>query len=230
MRDPKDCPGKLSQPVESWCIYCKKSTKLKGDRTRYVDKTPRWTLGDPPKYVEHRPQCLNCPSEGRPGSARFVPVDATIPSVYKARLSTFEKDWGRLQEDIKAEALGVEPKSSKTPRAPAGPRPSRAKAPAKLKSLEANISSKLENSSTAAEEKQNASLSVSDNYLTTGPTHSNVVNGVAPASDYSPTVQRLSANTSHQSSIGVTSNQPLVSTSDLPLPKTKSKIKRQRIA
>jgi hypothetical protein len=77
--------------------------------------------------VERQPQCLNCISEGRPGAARFVPVDATIPSIYKAKLSTFEKNWGNLLEDVKAQALGVEPKSSKTPRAPAGPKPSREK-------------------------------------------------------------------------------------------------------
>jgi len=127
IRDPKDCKGKLSQPVESWCIHCKESTKLTGDRTRCIDKTPRWTLGDPPKYVERQPRCLNCLSEGRPSPARFIPVDATIPSIYKAKLSTFEKNWGNLPEDVKAQALGVELKSSKTPRAPACPKPSRAK-------------------------------------------------------------------------------------------------------
>jgi hypothetical protein len=62
--------------------------------------------------------------------------------------------------------LGVEPKSSKTPRAPAGPRPSRAKALAKLKGLKANISSMLEGSSTVIEEKQNGLLSASDCSLT----------------------------------------------------------------
>ena len=99
-------------------------------------------MGGPPKYVERRSDCLNCLSEGRPGGARFVPVDATIPSIDKKRVSTFEENWGKLQEDIKAEVLGVEPESSKKPRTPAGPRPSRAKAPAKLKSFEANVSSK----------------------------------------------------------------------------------------
>jgi hypothetical protein len=131
-----------------------------------VDKAPRWTLGDPPKYIERRPQCLICLLEGRPGTARFVPVDAAVPSLYKKRLSTFEKNWGRLQENIKAKVLGVEPKSSKTPRAPAGPRPSRAKALAKLKSLKANISSMLESSSTVIEEKQNGLLFASDSSLT----------------------------------------------------------------
>jgi len=114
IRDPKDCKGKLSQPVESWCFRCKESTKLSGDHTRCIDKTPQWTLGDPPKYVERQPRCLNCQSGGRP---RFVPVDATIPSIDKAKLSTFEKNWGKLPKDVKAQALGVEPKSSKTPRA-----------------------------------------------------------------------------------------------------------------
>ncbi len=130
-----------------------------------------------------------------------------------------------------------EPKCSKTPRVPAGPRPFRKKAPATLKSLEANVSSKLESSSTAAEEKQNrialrnaVNASASDSYLTTSPSHGNLVNGVA-ASDQSPTLQRPSASTPHQPSIGVTNKRPLASTSDLLfLPETKSKIKRQRIA
>jgi hypothetical protein len=128
-------------------IRCTENTKLKGDRTRYMDESPRWTLGDPPKYVERRPDCLNCLSEGRPGGARFIPVDVTIPSIPKTRVSTFEENWGTLQEDIKAEALGLEPGSLKKPRAPAGPRPSRAKAPAKWKSFEANVSPKQESSS-----------------------------------------------------------------------------------
>jgi len=95
-----------------------------------VDQSPRWTLGDPPKYVERWPACLNCLSEDRPGTARCVPVDATITSIYKKRVSTFEENWGKLQQDAKAEALGVEPASSKKPRVSADPRPSRAKAPA----------------------------------------------------------------------------------------------------
>ena len=153
IRDPKDHEGELSQPVESWCIHCTESTKLKGGRTRYVDESPRWTLGDPPKYVERRPECLNCVSEGRAGTARFVPDNATIPSIYKKRVSAFEENWGKLQEDVKAEVLGIEPASSKKPRVSL--RPSRKKALGYLKSFEANVSSKQESSSTAAEEKQN---------------------------------------------------------------------------
>jgi hypothetical protein len=51
--------------------------------------------------------------------------------------------WGNLQEDVKAEVLGVEPGSSRGPRASAGPRLSKAKAVVKLKGFEANISSNL---------------------------------------------------------------------------------------
>jgi hypothetical protein len=237
IRDPKDCEGKLSKSVESWCIHCTENTKLSGGRTRCVDESPRWTLGDPPKYVERRPACLNCLSEGRSRGARFVPVDVTIPSIYKKRISTFEENFGSLG-DTKAEALAVEPKSSRKPRTPARPRPSRAKAPAKLKSLEANISSKQESSLTTAEEKQNRIAfrntindSASDNGLTTGPTLGKFVNGVVPASDQSPTLQRTPADTPHQQTIGVTSKRPPMSISDLPfLPETKSEIKRQCIA
>ena len=203
-----------------------------------MDKSPRWTLGDPPKYVERRPRCLNYLSEGRPGTARFIPVDVTIPSTYRTRVSIFEKNWGKLQEDTKAEVLGLELKSSKTPRAPAGPRPSRAKAPPKLKSLEANFSSKQESSSTAAEEKQNemafrnaANAFTFDSCLATDPTHGKFVNGVVPAPDQSPTPQRPSANTLRRQTIGVISKRPPMSISDLPfLPETRSGIKRQRIA
>lgn len=102
-------------------------------------------MGDPPKYVERRPRCLNCISEGKPGTARFVPVDVTILSTNRTRVSTFEKkNWGKLQENTKAEVLGLGLKSSKTPRASADPRPSRAKAPTKLESLEANFRQKQE--------------------------------------------------------------------------------------
>ena len=174
-------------------------------------------MGDPPKYVERQPICLNCRLEGRPSGARFVPVDATIPSIYKTRVTTFEENFGNLDENTKAEALAVEPKSSKKPRASAGPRPSRTKAPAELKSLEANVSSKQESSPTTAEEKQNgvvfrnaANASASDSGLATGPTHGKF------ASDRSPTPQRTSADTPHQPNIGVTSKRPPKPISDLP--------------
>ena len=115
-----------------------------------VDESPRWTMGDPPKYVERRPACLNCLSEGRPRGARFVPIDVTIPSIYKKRISTFEENFGSLEEDTKPKHSQLNLKVQKSL---GHPRPFRAKAPAKLKSLEANISSKQERSLTAAEEK-----------------------------------------------------------------------------
>ncbi|PMD48011.1 hypothetical protein L207DRAFT_505117 [Hyaloscypha variabilis F] len=233
IRDPKDCEGKLSQPVESWCIICKENTQLLGDRTRYLEEVPRWTIGGPPKYVERRPMCLNCQSEGRPGTARFVPVDATIPSIYKKKLTSIEKTFGGLEKDVKAEILGVERTSSKNPRAPAGPRPSRAQALAnKSKTLEANALSMLQNSSTAVEEEQNrialsniANASAFDSCLTISPCHGNLVNEVAP------TLKRPLTNMPHWSSIGGASKRPLESTSGLSfLPETKSKVKQQRIA
>ena len=75
IRDPKHCEGELSQPVESWYINYTKNTKLTDDHTRHVNESPRWTLGDPPKYVKRQPIYLNCWSEGRSTGARFIPVD-----------------------------------------------------------------------------------------------------------------------------------------------------------
>ena len=182
--------------------------------------------------MERQPVCLNCRSEGKSGS-RFIPVDTTILSIYKRRLTTFGENFGNLNENTKAEALAVEPKSSRKPKTPAGPRPSTAKAPAKSKSLEANILSKQEGSPTAAEEKQSgivfrnaANASASDSGIAIGPIY-----GKLAASDQSPTLQRTSADTPHQPNIGVTGKRLPMLISDLPsLPETKSKIKRQRIA
>jgi len=188
--------------------------------------------------VERQPICLNCRLEGRPSGARFVPVDATIPSIYKRRVTTFGENFKNLDENTKAEALAVEPKSSKKPRAPARPKLSGAKSPAKLKSLEANVLSKQESSPTAAEGEGNgisfrnaANSSASDSRLATGLTHGKFVGVFIPASGQSPPLQRASADTPHQPNIGVTSKRPPILTSDLPsLPETKLEIKRQRIA
>jgi hypothetical protein len=228
IRDPKDCEGKLSQPVESWCIICKENTQLLGDRTRYLDEVPRWTIGDPAKYVERRPMCLNCQSEGRPGTARFVPVDA-IPSIYKKRLTSIEKNFGELPKDVKAEVFRIERTSSRKPRALVCPRPSRAQAVAdKSKSLEASVLSKLQTPAIVVEEEQNriafsniAKISAFDSCLMISPSHGNLVNKVAP------TLKRPLTNIPHGSSIGGASKRLLESTSSLSfLPETKSKVKR----
>ena len=130
----------------------------------------------------------------------------------------------------KLKQLAVEPKSSRKPMAPVGPRPSKAKAPAKPKSPEANVPSKQEGSPAAAEEKQNE-IVFGNAANVTGPTHGKFANGVVPASDQSPTLQRASVDTLHQSNIRVTSKRPPMLISDLPfLPETKSEIKRRRIA
>lgn len=102
----------LPLTVASWCIHCKENTRLVHDKTVHVDENPRWVLGTPSKYVERRPKCLTCQVNGRPGTGRFVPVDASIPSVYGRKLMMLERRWGILGDEVKAAVLGCEPKGT----------------------------------------------------------------------------------------------------------------------
>ncbi len=102
--------------VTCWCIHCKENAKLRDGRTTYVDMSPRWVLGTPSNYVERRPKCLTCPVNGRSSASRFVPVDASIPSIYMKRVSTFGLRWGTLKDNVKAELLWCEPESKGNPR------------------------------------------------------------------------------------------------------------------
>ena len=112
----QDRQGVLPLTVTSWCIHCKENTRLKDGRNTYVDMSPRWILGIPSKYIERRPKCLTCPVNGRSSETRFVPVDASIPSIYMKKLSRFNLRWGTLKDNVKAEVLGCEPESNKKPR------------------------------------------------------------------------------------------------------------------
>ena len=122
VRSPEDCNEALAKPVESWCIHCKEKTKVHSNGDRFIDTSPRWDLGSPPKYIERRPNCLNCPLEGRTGTARFVPINSKIISIYKKRLSQFEEQWGHLPKSIKGEVLSMEPCSTSKPRLSSGQR------------------------------------------------------------------------------------------------------------
>ena len=75
----------------------------------------RWVLGTPSKYVERRPKCLTCQVNGRPGTGRFVPTDASIQSIYERKLLRIDSRWGSLQDEVKAEILGCEPKGTRKP-------------------------------------------------------------------------------------------------------------------
>jgi hypothetical protein len=83
----------LPTTVESWCIECRYRTsvsKLSGGRAVFVDEKPRWTVGTPAKYLKRKPNCLTCRKE----SNRFIPVDDKMPSIAKAELVTFAKEFG----------------------------------------------------------------------------------------------------------------------------------------
>lgn len=71
--------------VEIWCQRYKENTVI-GKRSPYnygeryhIDKFPNWTKGQPAKYLEVKPKCLNCAKEEWPWK-RFIPVEG-IPSI-----------------------------------------------------------------------------------------------------------------------------------------------------
>ena len=100
--------------VKSFCVRCRGLTKLPGGKSFYEDCTPDWTLGNRrPLYVERRAQCLTCKELNR-HSGRFVPVDATIPSICKRVLSNLAKEFGSLESHIIAVLLDHWPPSKRT--------------------------------------------------------------------------------------------------------------------
>ena len=119
-RDSLVQPGESTQAlpsvVASWCIHCEENTRLKDGRASYEDRSPRWVLGTPSKYVERRPKCLTCQVKGRSGTGRFIPTDASIPSIHGRKLWIFDKRWGSLRDGVKAEILGCESKGTRKPR------------------------------------------------------------------------------------------------------------------
>ena len=56
----------LPCPMLCQCIH---------DGTRYVDTSPQWGPGDPPKYIEKRSDCHTCILQGRHKQPRYIPAD-----------------------------------------------------------------------------------------------------------------------------------------------------------
>ena len=74
----------VPRTVETWCHRCKEDTKTVDRSSIYVDKDPRWTIGNHPMYVERKPTCKICADQGR--VARFVFVDDKILSIIQTTL------------------------------------------------------------------------------------------------------------------------------------------------
>src|SRR5262249_44030866 len=75
-RREKEQNEQLLQPVISWCITCREKTRLYGniEGCYSMDKSPRWTLGLRPLYLERQPGCRSCHELHKRSSGRFVPV------------------------------------------------------------------------------------------------------------------------------------------------------------
>ena len=97
---PRESKQALPPVVVSWCIHCKENRRLKDGRASYEDRSPRWVLGTPSKYVERRPKCLTCQVKGRSGTGRFIPINASIPSIYGRKLWIFDRRWASLRDGV----------------------------------------------------------------------------------------------------------------------------------
>jgi len=103
----KDLPSK----VQSWCIECKEKSRLSDGGNKCLDMDPRWTRGKPPKYIERRPNCLNCNA-----GSRFIPIDTKILSVGTQMLRAFADEFADLDERAFEIALGRRAPSRRTKR------------------------------------------------------------------------------------------------------------------
>ncbi|KZF25554.1 hypothetical protein L228DRAFT_266020 [Xylona heveae TC161] len=108
MRDKDECVG-LPMQIESWCWKCHEATELSprlGKGNKLLDKNPRWTIGDPPKYITRAPQCYNCHTE----NTRFIPIDDRIQSIRVQQLGRFEKEFSFIDDNsYLAKMLGARP-------------------------------------------------------------------------------------------------------------------------
>lgn len=94
-----DVEPRFSQPVESVYIRYGDQTRLKDGGNVYIDDQPRWTQGAKrPLYVERMPACLNCVSETRSLSDRFIPRDSSIPSINSHTLADKTSEFRNIEQ------------------------------------------------------------------------------------------------------------------------------------
>lgn len=114
----KEQNEQLLQPVISWCMKCREKTRLYGSLRGcyYMDKSPRWTLGLRPLYLERQPGCRRCLELHKRVSWRFVPVDPNIRSIYHSHLNDFAKCYAHYDPLIIGLILDHWPASTKASR------------------------------------------------------------------------------------------------------------------
>jgi hypothetical protein len=119
----KDMCKDLPTVVKSWCIECKERSKVSGGGSVYDDMDPKWTIGEPAKYIERRPNCLRCGV-----GSRFIPMDVNVPSINTQSLMGFADEFTSLDQRGLEIALGRRAPSRRTKRIEKSNRKSRGSA------------------------------------------------------------------------------------------------------
>jgi hypothetical protein len=90
----------LPPQVEIWCQKCQENNTTTSMRPPYstakskwpVDRKPKWTRGNPARYIEPKLKCLNCASGTQWPWKGFIPVSPEIPSIDMDEL----RHWGQM--------------------------------------------------------------------------------------------------------------------------------------
>ena len=106
----------ISDPKQLEHLPCPMLCQCIHDGRRYVDTSPQWGPGDPPKYIEKRSNCHTCILQGRHKKPRYIPADKSIPSITTRALTNFYKKWEKQPEDLVRTIFALEPGQPRKPR------------------------------------------------------------------------------------------------------------------
>jgi hypothetical protein len=93
----------LPEEIETLCESCQSKLKdlnLSDGEGNVIDKVPRWTVQDPPRYVLHRLKCPVCK-----GNWKFVPVNPHIPFIPAKTLRDLEQSFRHVADSVAVDAL-----------------------------------------------------------------------------------------------------------------------------
>ena len=104
----------LATPVICWCFRCRGLTRLKDNKSTYIDLVPRWTLGSG-LYVEHTGSCHRCRELRGSSATRLIPIQ-NIPSLREENLKVFYKRYGELSRSFQLLLFKEHLPSSRAPK------------------------------------------------------------------------------------------------------------------
>lgn len=117
IREPSDTK-ELPDKVAIWCQVYHENTKVPeehvfaSDQSEWpIDHSPRWTKGEPPKYIERQARCWNCKpgqqksSKSLKTSCRFIPVDSGTLSIEYRELHKWVEKHAFMDIDYMVKAV-----------------------------------------------------------------------------------------------------------------------------